>query len=325
MKSFSKRLIVTLVCIIGLISCNKSSEINDSTDGTPTITTSAISSITTSSVTSGGNISSDGGSAIIARGVCWNTTQYPTISNNISSDGTGTGSFSSSIDNLEPETKYYVRAYATNSNGTKYGNEQSFTTAKGERIIKDKDGNVYHSVTIGTQTWMVENLITTKYNDGTTIPNVTENTTWYSLTTGGYCDYNNATTYGTKYGHLYNWYAVNTGKLAPLGWHVATYDEWFILINYLGGYTVAGGKLKSSTNWGTPNTGATNSTGFSAYPGGVKGPSGFLGAGSSGDWWSSSAYSDTMGSLIFMRYDNAQCLGNRVEKYSGLSVRCIKD
>jgi len=322
MKKYSG--IFSLICILlTTVCCNEGNIVNN--DGLPILKTSDVSSITTSSVICGGNISSDGGSSILARGICWNTSQYPTIANNITSDGTGTGNFSSSIESLDPETKYYVRAYATNNKGTKYGNEQSFTTAKGEKIIQDKDGNIYHSITIGTQTWMVENLITTKYNDGTTIPNVTDNTTWYNLTTGGYCDYNNVTAYGTKYGHLYNWNAVNTDKLAPTGWHVPTYDEWFILINYLGGYTVAGGKLKSLTYWTSPNIGATNSTSFTGYPGGIKGTSGFFQASSGGYWWSSSAYSDTMGWLIFMRYDNAQCLGNRVEKYSGLSVRCIKD
>ena len=322
MKKYS--VIFSLIFILlAIVCCNEGNIVNN--DGLPILKTSDVSSITTSSVICGGNISSDGGSSILARGVCWNTSQYPTITNNITSDGTGKGSFSSLIESLDPETKYYVRAYATNNKGTKYGNEQNFTTAKGERIIKDKDGNIYHSITIGTQTWMVENLITTKYNDGTTIPNVTDNTTWYSLTTGGYCDYNNAIVYGTEYGHLYNWYAVNTGKLAPTGWHVPTYDEWFILINYLGGYTVAGGKLKALTDWNAPNTDATNSTGFTGYPGGLQGPSGFLRAGSHGYWWTSSVYSSNLSYLIYISYNNAQCLGNWVEQYSGLSVRCIKD
>src|SRR5574344_55140 len=85
--------------------------------------------------------------------------------------------------------------------------------------VTDIDGNVYHTITIGTQTWMVENLKVSKYNDGTAIPNVTDATAWAALTTGAYCDYNNDVANGTKYGHLYNWYAVNTGKLAPSGWH----------------------------------------------------------------------------------------------------------
>ena len=96
--------------------------------------------------------------------------------------------------------------------------------------VTDKDDNVYHTVTIGTQTWMAENLKTTKYNDGTAIPLVTDSTAWTSLLTPAYCWYNyDATTYKNTYGALYNWYAVNTGKLAPIGWHVATDAEWTTL------------------------------------------------------------------------------------------------
>ncbi len=189
--------------------------------------------------------------------------------------------------------------------------------------LTDFDGNIYHTVTIGTQTWMIENLRTTHYNDGNLIPNVT--TGWGNLINGAYCDYNNSATYGDKYGHLYNWYAVNSGKLAPKGWHIPTYDEWNTLINYLGGYTIAGGKLKSLTYWTSPNTGASNSTGFSSLPGGLNGPSGFLHASSYGHWWSSSVYSSSMSWLIYMSYNNTQCLGNMVERYSGLSVRCLKN
>jgi uncharacterized protein (TIGR02145 family) len=113
--------------------------------------------------------------------------------------------------------------------GTGYGAQLSFTTA-----VTDKDGNVYHTVTIGTQTWMVENLKTTKYNDGTAIPFITDNSAWANLTTPGYCWYNNdSTTYKNMYGALYNWYAVSTGNLAPKGWHVATDAEWTTLQNYL--------------------------------------------------------------------------------------------
>src|ERR1035437_3093980 len=122
--------------------------------------------------------------------------------------------------------------------------------------VTDKDGNVYHTVTIGTQTWMVENLKTTKYNDGTAIPNVTSVTGWRNLTTGAYCNYENDIANGTKYGHLYNWYAVNTGKLAPKGWHVPTDAEWQTLGNYvkihLGSSGTVAKALAATTGWNTP-------------------------------------------------------------------------
>jgi uncharacterized protein (TIGR02145 family) len=114
-------------------------------------------------------------------------------------------------------------------------------------IVTDKDGNVYHTITIGTQVWMVENLKTTKYNDGTDIPLVKDSATWANLTTPGYCWlYNDQTTYINTTGALYNWYAVNTGKLAPIGWHVPSDSDFIALTKYLGGENTAGGKLKEA-------------------------------------------------------------------------------
>ena len=135
-------------------------------------------------------------------------------------------------------------------------------------MATDADGNVYHTVTIGTQTWTVENLKTSKYNDGTKIPLVTDGTTWGNLTTPGYCWHNNdAATNKATYGALYNWYAVNTGKLAPSGWHVPTDAEWTTLENYLiaHGYnydsTTTGNKiakaLAAQTYWTTYSTTGT--------------------------------------------------------------------
>ena len=136
--------------------------------------------------------------------------------------------------------------------------------------VSDADGNFYKIVTIGTQTWMAENLKTTKYNDGTDIPYVTDYSTWLGLKTGAYCwpknDFNNKDIYGG----LYNWYTISTGKLCPKGWHIPSYEEWTTLIDYLGGEGVAGGKMKTTgtTYWATPNRGATNLSGFSALPSG---------------------------------------------------------
>ena len=134
----------------------------------------------------------------------------------------------------------------------------------------DFDGNNYPVGQIGTQIWMVENLKTTRYNDGTDILSITDNTTWENLITPGYCFYNNGVVNKNTYGALYNWYAVNTGKLAPKGWHVPTNDEYTTLITFLGGESVASSKLKESgtSHWQSPNTEATNQSGFTALPGG---------------------------------------------------------
>ena len=445
-------------------------------DGTtiqrPSITTTAATVISQTSVSTGGTIVSEGGSAITARGVCWNTTGNPTVSDEKTSDGTGTGTFTSTISGLTAGKTYYVRAYATNSDGTFYGSQVTFNTltssltvptdgliayypfngnandesgngvnatnynasltndrfgnidkaysfdgnsgseryiysnigktltlsfsvwfktgtpvtmyptilaygsnnrlditmngnhsayvtensmgvvrsssvvgeaftsvvtsqvkyidnnwhhlvamfvpndsiylfidnffiaksaylpnsptddllyigrqindntgsvmheshfngsiddiriynrklsyneieqlynegSREEKSLIDYDGNTYNTIQIGTQTWMKENLMTTKYNDGTKIPLVTDQSSWYLLPTDAYCYYNfDYANNGSKYGAFYNWYAVNTGKLCPKNWHVPSDSEWVTLIYFLGGVSVAGGKLK---------------------------------------------------------------------------------
>jgi uncharacterized protein (TIGR02145 family) len=235
----------------------------------PKVETGAVTEITTTSAKAEGNIIDHGNG--INHGHCWNVTSNPTISDFKTSLGiiTSTGSFTSELQNLQPGTKYNLRAYATNDIETAYGNEIGFTTYKSDAIT-DADGNYYNIVTIGTQTWMAENLETTKYNDGNNIPNISDNVAWSNLTTPGYCWYNNDdSTYKNLYGALYNWYTVNRGKLCPIGWHVPTDAEWTTLTTYLGGESVAGGRLKETgtMHWVSPNVGAINETGFTALPG----------------------------------------------------------
>jgi uncharacterized protein (TIGR02145 family) len=195
--------------------------------------------------------------------------------------------------------------------------------------ITDPDGNVYHAVKIGTQTWMVENLKTTKYKDSTNIPLVADNLAWSTLTTEGYCWYNNdASTYKNPYGALYNWYAVNTGKLCPTGWHVPTDAEWSTLTTYLGGESVAGGKLKESgtNHWVTPNTDADNSYGFTALPGGSHYYNGAFYLNSKYGWyWSSTESSSADAWHVYMIYNSAANTRTSGAKNVGFSVRCLKD
>lgn len=230
---------------------------------------------------------------------------------------------------LPTGSDYTIRISSTTSS-TVYSETPTFTiTALVYGSMSDIDGNVYKTITIGTQTWMAENLRTTKYNDGTAIPNVTVDATWISLTTPAYCWYNNdAATYETTYGALYNWYAINTGKLAPAGWHVPTDAEWTILSNYLGGESVAGGKLKEAgtTHWSSPNTGATNESGFTALPGGCRAYNGFSNIGNCGYWWSSTS-DNTGGAWDRSLFSNISL--NKGEGYydfgNGYSVRCVKN
>jgi uncharacterized protein (TIGR02145 family) len=294
----------------------------------PTLTTTAAFSITGTNATSGGNVTSDGGATVTARGVCWSTAQNPTTANSKTADGSGTGTFTSSIIGLTPNTPYYIRAYATNSVGTTYGTQVSFTTLLAGQF-SDIDGNVYNTVTIGTQEWMKENLKTTKYNDGTDIPLVTDNTAWINLSTPGYCWYNNdAATYKASYGAMYNWYAVNTGKLCPTGWHVPTDAEWETLSTYLGGWEIVGGKLKETgtAHWTSPNNGATNETGFTALPGGYRANGGlFDHIGLNGSWWSSTEDDAFLAWVHGMGYDGSWGSRFTNTKVNGFSVRCIKD
>jgi uncharacterized protein (TIGR02145 family) len=192
----------------------------------------------------------------------------------------------------------------------------------------DIEGNVYNYLTIGTQVWMVENLKTTKYNDGTDIPNLTDDGVWFGYKTPSYCWYNNDFAYKTTYGALYNWYTVNTGKLAPIGWHVPSESEWQVLIDYMGGGEVAGGKLKETgfNHWISPNQGATNSNSFTAIPGGYRAYQGtFNSIGEYGIWWSSTKIDTlTAWGCGFTCYFSGVNSGSEDIQF-GFSVRCLRD
>ena len=199
--------------------------------------------------------------------------------------------------------------------------------------ITDVEGNSYKTVTIGTQTWMAENLKVSKYNDGTTIPNISDNTQWQNSTTGAWSYYNNDVTNNAKYGKLYNWYAVSktsngNKNVCPTGWHVPTDAEWSVLTDYLGGESVAGGKMKEvgTTSWNSPNTDATNTSLFSALPGGGRSYGGDYGViGGYGYWWS---YTEKDTSSAWYRYlggTGGFADRNSYNKRNGLSVRCLMD
>ena len=294
----------------------------------PTLTTTAVTEITRTTASSGGNITDDGGGAVTSRGVCWSTSTNPTTADSHTTDGEGTGTFTSILTGLIQATTYYVRAYATNSAGTAYGNQEVYTTPPGS--VTDADGNVYQTIAIGTQTWMVANLKTTKYNNGTDIPPVTDNTEWINLESPGYCWYDNdEASYKDTYGALYNWYAVNTGMLCPDGWHVPTDSEWTALEDYLGGWEEAGGKLKETgtAHWNSPNTGASNESGFTALPGGVRNHTTgiFESIGLYGDWWSETEIDINTSWFRDLSYSSISVEKIIGHKEYGFSIRCIKD
>ncbi len=196
--------------------------------------------------------------------------------------------------------------------------------------MTDIDGNTYGTVTIGPRVWMKANLRTTHYNDGTEIPNVTEDEAWGALTTGAYCWYNNDISNKTPYGAIYNWYAANINKLCPTGWHVPSHQEWSDM-SYELGPSIAGGKMKTPGGWLEPNVGATNESGFTAYPAGKRtGNDEFVGAFSGIEiitsWWSSSEFSTDEAYYTYLSrsYSDMWCDKNGY-KSTGFSVRCIKD
>jgi len=192
----------------------------------------------------------------------------------------------------------------------------------------DADGNNYPVVQIGAKVWMAENLKTTKYNDGTSITCITDNLAWAGLTTAAYCWYNNnETTNKNTYGALYNWYAVNTGKLCPIGWHMPSDAEWGELTTYLGTDNIAG-KLREAGNkhWFNPNTGATNESGFTALPGGQRSEFGvFDFAWWNGLWWTSTGISEQLAYGIWIAADLVDVFHSMEDKKQGYSLRCIKD
>ena len=206
--------------------------------------------------------------------------------------------------------------------------------------VKDIDGNVYNTVTIGTQTWMMENLKTTHYNNNTAIPMVTDSAGWKKLKTPGFCWYNNDSTSNKNgLGALYNWYAADTAILAPTGWRVPTEDDWNLLESNVSVYLYASGSLAkilaSNTGWNKSlNTGAignnlliNNSSGFTALPGGSRENyiHSFNSIDSTGVWWSSTYKSDTTGLSMLMRCDLNSVDRTSKHKWKGLSVRCVKN
>ena len=302
-------------------------------DSAPLVTTLTPTSVADTIAISGGNITSNGGLPIIARGVCWSTSTSPTITSSKTLDSIGSGSFTSKLKGLLPNTTYYIRAYATNSIGTAYGNEQSFKTySKGSQIVTDIDGNVYHSVTIGTQTWLVENLRAVRFRNGDSIPTTKDNTTWAAYKSTAYSWYNNDITNKSTFGALYNWYAASdTRNIAPVGWHVATDADFTTLTNYLGNESIAGSKMKETgtVNWLSPNSGATNEFGFNGLPGGLRSYDGtFRNKGSNGYFWTSteSDYDIYKGWDRELFYNQINCFRYNLDsKLYGFSIRCVKD
>jgi uncharacterized protein (TIGR02145 family) len=194
-------------------------------------------------------------------------------------------------------------------------------------IVTDIDGNHYNTVSIGTQVWMAENLKTTRYRNGDSIPNIIDNHQWCNLTSGACCDYKNIPAYVVRYGKMYNFFAVaDLRGLCPAGWHVPSLPEWLQMMEFLGGRDVAGGKMKEASleHWLAPNEGATNESGFTALPGGRRDCESLY-MKSEGQWWSSTA-SDLYNARCFtLWYGSSKGMEDNGMKQTGEYIRCVRD
>jgi len=317
----------------------------------PTLTTSAITAITQTTATGGGNVTADGGTIVTARGICWSTTPNPTTANNPTTNGTGTGSFTSNLTGLAANTPYYVRAYATNSQGTAYGNEVTFTTSSDGNLTgtftDSRDGHVYKTIKIGDQVWMAENLAYLPSVSPSSAGSYNDVPYYYVYDYQG-TDVSAAIQLAnyTTYGVLYNWPAAIVA--CPSGWHLPSEAEWIELENYLAdnGYNydgTTGGwrdkiakSMAATTNWSASsssragaigdNLSLNNKSGLSALPGGSRYYNGnFNGIGIVGYWWSSTEY-DTYNALNRdLSINHSSVHGNISGKDYGYSVRCIRD
>ena len=206
----------------------------------------------------------------------------------------------------------------------------------GQDTVTDIDGNVYQTVQIGEQLWMKENLMVTHYNNGDEIPTGYSNDEWANLSTGAYAVYDDNESNADTYGYLYNWYAVDDDRgVCPASWHVPTDGEYTALSDYLGGTSVAGGKLKECTEgscpeseyWYSPNTGATNESGFTALPGGYRSSlnDNYTNVGFGGSFWSSTESGSGIAWCRLLNYYYSEIYRPYSNKRIGFSVRCVMD
>lgn len=283
------------------------------------------------------NITSDPGTQITARGSCWSTMPYPTIYSLKTIDGTGFGKFESTLSGLNPQTRYFIRPYAETGDSIIYGGEYSFKTYYG--ALTDIDNNQYFSILLGNQEWMAANLKVKKYNNGETIGTTnpvtldiqSENTPEYQWAYNGEDGYESmpSITNASVYGRLYTWYAItDSRKICPAGWHIPNDIEWSVLIDYLGGDTVAGAKMKEGLNlqWVNPEVGVIDETGFDALLAGYRDPAGsFLDLQRTATWWSAISFSSTEAFQSTCSFLNNMVIKKNSPKSSGSSIRCLKD
>jgi len=324
MKKFLVWIILAATIEILLLGCEKESF------SLPTVETGELTQIDLNSAQCRVIVTDEGNNPVNSLGLCYSTTNIdPTIADLKQS----TTNETVSLTGLSSGTYYYVRAYATSKTGTGYGKTKRFSTKF--ETTTDREGNVYRFTKIGTQTWMADNLRTTIFNDGSPIPNKTEDRDWSresGTTSPAYCWYNNDQSHKATYGALYNGHAALDPRLCPTGWHVPSNDEFQTLF-WLLGSNLTGIKMKAfgpESGWQDPNTGADNSSNFSALPGGFRGDSTdgnntFNNLHIETHFWTST---DTGFGVLAMSlfYDKPYIRDNVLyNKAYGFSVRCIRN
>jgi uncharacterized protein (TIGR02145 family) len=299
----------------------------------PIVITLEMGAFSSTTATLGGTVNANGGTAITSRGIVWSTSPDPTTADNMTYEGSGTGTFESILEGLEVSTLYYAKAYAINNAGISYGNEVSFYVTNDPYIpgngVIDIDGNYYPTIHASSgQEWMTENLKVCRYANGDSIIHLTENLQWSMTDEGAWSYYNHNPSNGQIFGKLYNGWAVEDPRnVCPAGWHVPSTPEWTLLHSVNGGLSYGGGNLKATgiDIWLSPNTGATNSSGFTALPGGVRlGGGDFQEIYGSGYWWTSTGNSATLDHRI-LYYTSTGVWTGSASKQEGHSIRCVKD
>lgn len=310
-----------------------------------TILTKPIENISLYGARSGGEVINDGGAAISQKGIVWGTQPNPTTSLTTKTlNGAGLSNFTATLTLLTPGTVYHLRAYATNSVGTAYGNAITFSTLEIPTSITDVDGNVYSVFQIGNQFWMQENLRVSKYCNGDAIPMYMADAQWQQLTTGGWSYYDNFSG-NESVGKLYNFYAVADDRNpCPCGWHVPTDAEWTQLENHLIAVgmnfdnTNQGNKIAkamaSKTMWQTSsifgavgfNSSTNNTSHFNGLPAGRRFNTGeFVNYGSTAAWWTSSQQNGDLAWYRWLSKDGLDSKKNAANKRFGYNIRCIMD
>lgn len=297
----------------------------------PSVTTGQVTGVTDNSAICSGTVTYNGGAPNTEKGICWSNSPDPDLDDSHVSVSTGPNTYTCTLTGLSSGSRYYARAYVKNEGGTGYGEQVVFTTK-----VVDIEGNMYGTVCIGNQVWMTENLKVLKYNDGSAIPNVTDNDDWKLLTTGAYCWYDNNMNYKNTIGALYNWYAAGTGKICPTGWHVPTNEDFNNLELFLGMNpesidlwdwrgTDQGTQLKNTIGWKAGENG-TNSSGFCAIPGGYRyGADGGFNALEKLTYYWCSERNDEL--AWYRRLDGPETgiFKGSTYKRGGKYIRCIKD